>query len=93
MNNSVFRKTTENIRKHRDMKFLITNKRRNYLASEPNYHTTKCFSENMVAMEMYKVSVKMNKPIYLDLSILDLCLRAMYEYWFLLCKIKVWRQC
>ena len=41
MNNSVFEKTMENVRKHRDMKLVITNKRRNYLVSEPKYHTTK----------------------------------------------------
>ena len=43
MNNSVFRKTMENVRKHRDIKLITTDKRRNQLASEPNYHTTKHF--------------------------------------------------
>ena len=41
MNNSVFGKAIENIRKHRGMKLVTTNKRRNYLVSEPNYHATK----------------------------------------------------
>ena len=41
MNNAVFGKTTENARKHRDIKLVTTDKRRNQLASEPNYHTTK----------------------------------------------------
>ena len=48
MNNAVLRKTMENVRKHRDIKLVITNKRRTQLASEPNYHTTKYFSENLM---------------------------------------------
>ena len=63
MNNSVFRKTMENVRKHRDFKLVTTDKRRNELASEPNYHTTKHFSDNLMAIEMKKRRVKMNKPI------------------------------
>ena len=54
MNYSVFRKTMENVRKHRDIKLVTTGKRRNQLASEPNYHTTKYFSENLIAIEMKK---------------------------------------
>ena len=50
MNNSVFGKTMENVRKHRDIKLVTTDKRRNQLASEPNYHTTKYFSENSMAI-------------------------------------------
>ena len=47
MNNTVFRKTMENVRKHRDIKLVTKEKRRNYLVSEPNYHTTKFFTENL----------------------------------------------
>ena len=54
MSNVVFGKTTENVRKHRDIKLVTTEARRNYLVSEPNYHTTKCFSENLLAIEMKK---------------------------------------
>ena len=54
MNNSVFGKTMENVRKHRDIKLVTTDKRRNQLVSEPNYHTTKYFSENLIAIEMKK---------------------------------------
>ena len=46
MNNTVFRKTMENVRKHRDVKLVTTDKRRNQLASEPNYHKTKYFDSN-----------------------------------------------
>ena len=58
MNNTVFGKTIENVRKHRDTKLAATDKRRNQLASEPNYHTTKYFSENLIAIEMKKTKVK-----------------------------------
>ena len=64
MNNSVFGKTMENVRKHRDIKLVTTDEKRNKLVSEPNYHTTKCFSENLLAIEMKKTKVKMNEPIY-----------------------------
>ena len=58
MNNTVFGKTIENVRKHRDTKLAATDKRKNQLASEPNYHTTKYFSENLIAIEMKKTKVK-----------------------------------
>ena len=82
MNNAVFGKTIENVRKHRDIKLVTTDKRRNQLASEPNYHTTKYFSENLMAIEMKKTKVKMNKPIYLGMSILDISKTLMYEFWY-----------
>ena len=80
MNNAVFGKTMENIRKHRDIKFVTTDKTRNRLASEPNYHTTKHFSENLLAIELKKTKVKMNKPVYLGISILDISKTLMYEF-------------
>ena len=72
----------ENVRKHRDIKLVTTDKRRNQLASEPNYHTTKYFSENLIAIETEKTKVKMNKPIYLGMSILDISKTLMYEFWY-----------
>ena len=51
MNNTIFRKTIENVRKHRDLKFVTTKTKRNCLVSEPNYHTTKNFSGNLLAIE------------------------------------------
>ena len=71
MNNAVFGKTMENGRKCRDIKLVTTDKRRNQLASEPNYHKTKYFSENLITIEMKKTKVKMNKHVYLGMSILD----------------------
>ena len=82
MNNAVFGKTMENVRKHRDIKLVTTDKRRNQLASEPNYHTKKYFSENMIAIEMKKTKVKINKPIYLGMSILDISKTLMYVFWY-----------
>ena len=54
MNNAVFGKTMENLRKHRDIKLIITERRRNYLVSESNYHTAKFFTEDLLAIEMKK---------------------------------------
>ena len=82
MNNSVFGKTMDNLRKHRDIKLVTTDEKRNKLVSEPNYHTTKRFSENLLAIEMKKTKVKMNKPIYLGMSILDISKTLMYKFWY-----------
>ena len=80
MNNYVFGRTMENVRKHRDIKIVTTHKRRNQLVSEPNYHTTKWFPENLLAIEMKKTKVKLNKPVYLGLSILEISKKLMYEF-------------
>ena len=72
----------ENLRKNRDIKLVKTDEKRNKLVSEPNYHTTKHFSENLLAIEMKKTKVKMNKPVYLGMSILDISKTLMYEFWY-----------
>ena len=54
MNNAVFRKTIENVRKHTDIKFVKAERSRNYWVSEPNYHTTKIFTEYLSATEVKK---------------------------------------
>ena len=63
MNSAVFGKAMKNVRKQRDIKPVTTNRRKNYLVSEPNYHTTKWFPEFLLAIEMKKKEVKMNRPI------------------------------
>ena len=82
MNNSVFGKTMENIRKHRDIKLVTTDKKRSKLVSEPNYHTINLISEDLSIIEMKKAKVKMNKPIYIGLSILEISKILMYEFWY-----------
>ena len=82
MNNSVFGKTMENIRKHRDIKLVTTDKKRSKLVSEPNYHAINLISEDLSIIEMKKTKVKMNKPIYLGLSILEISKTLMYEFWY-----------
>ena len=82
MNNAVFRKTIENVRKHRDIKLVTTERKRNYLVSEPNYITTKFSTENLLAIAMKKTQILMNKPVYLGLSILDLSKTIMNEFWY-----------
>ena len=68
MNNSVSRKTIQNVRKYRYIKLVTTNKKRN---------------QNLIAIEMKKkTKVKMNKPIYLDMSSLDISKTLMYEFWY-----------
>ena len=67
----------ENIRKHKNIKLVTTNRRRrrrrrSYLVSKTNYHTMKCFSEKLLAIEIKKVKEKMNKPIHFGLSILEI---------------------
>ena len=79
LNNSLFGKTIENVRKHRDIKLVTTDKRRNQLTLEPNYHTTKYFSGNLMASER-KIKVKVNKPIYLAMSTLYISKTLMYEF-------------
>ena len=82
MNNAVFGKTMENVRKHRHINLVKTDKKRNKLVSEPNYHTMKLINDNLAIIEMKKVKVKMNKPIYLGRSILDISKITMYEFWY-----------
>ena len=81
MNNSIFGKTMVNVQNPRDIKIVTTNKQRNILVLKPNYHTRKHISKNYLIIEMKKTEVKMNNPIYLGLSILDMSKTLMYEFW------------
>ena len=68
MNNAVFGKTIENVRRHRDIKLVKAERSRNYLVSEPNYHTTMIFTEYLSARQMKKkTEILLNKPVYLGL--------------------------
>ena len=72
----------ENVRKHRNIKLITTEKRRIKLVSEPNYHTTKHFPDNLLAIEIKKTKVKMNKPVYLGMTILDISKTLVCEFWY-----------
>ena len=72
MNNSVFGKPVESIIKYWDINLVTTKKRRNYLVFQPNYYTTKLFTKYLIATEMKKTQIFMNKSVYLGLSILEL---------------------
>ena len=82
MNNSVFGKTMENNRKHRDIKLVTTDKKRTKLVSKPNYPSINYISEDLSIIEMNKTKVKMIKPLYLGLSILEISKILMYEFWY-----------
>ena len=79
MNNSVFGKTMENIRNHKDMKLVTTDKYQKYLMG-PNFKDGHPFSKHLFAVEMGKREITMNKPVYLGQAILDLSKTLMYEF-------------
>ena len=81
MNNVAFVKTMKNLRKDRDSKLVTTERRRNSLVSEPNFNTTN-FSQKLLAIEMEKTEILMNKLVYLGLSILKLHKILIYEFWY-----------
>ena len=83
MKNAVFGKTMENIRKHRNITLVTTDKKRKKFVSEPSYHTMNYISEDLSIIEMKRTKAKMNKPIYLRLSILDISKILMYEFWYM----------
>ena len=78
MNNAVFGKTMENMRKHRDIKLVATERRKNYFVPQPNYHTTKFFCRKFISKRNEKTEILMNKPVYLRLPIPELSKIVMY---------------
>ena len=82
----------ENVKNHRYINLVTTEGRRNYLVLEPNYHATKKFSKNLLAIEMKKTQILMNKPIYLVLSILKMSKTVMYEFCYDYVKTKISRK-
>ena len=80
MNNSVFGKTMENIRKHRNIKLVTTEEKYLLTVMHLNFKSGVLFSENLMGCEMGKIKVVMNKPVYLGQVILDLSKIVMYEF-------------
>ena len=89
INNAVFGKTMGNVRKQRDIKLVTKDKRRNRLVLESNHDTTKCFTEDLLAIEMKKAKAKTNKPVYLRMYILEINKTLIYELWYDYIKIKI----
>ena len=81
-------KTMENVRNHKGIELITIEARKNYLVSEPSYHTTKIFSETLLAIEMKRTQILMNKPAYLGLSILEISKTLMNEFWYDYVKLK-----
>ena len=88
MSNAVFGKTMENVRNHRNIKLVNTYEKFNKYASEPHLMNVKCFSENVLAVEMRKTEVFMKKPVYLGQAILDINKTLMYEFYYDYLQIK-----
>ena len=82
LDDTVFRKTMGIVRKHRDIDLVTREKTRNYLVSKPNYYTSKFFTEHLLATEMKKAQILMNKTVYLALSVLELSKILMCEFWY-----------
>ena len=80
MNNSVFGRTMENIRKHRNIKLVTTEEKYLYMVMKPNFKSGVLFGENLMGCEMGKIKVVMNKPVYLSQAILNLSKILMYEF-------------
>ena len=80
MNNAVFGKSMENVRKIRNIKLVTTDSRKNYLVPESIYDTKNFLTEKLLATETRKTKILMNKPVYLGLPILDLSKTVMYEF-------------
>ena len=82
MNNSMFGKTMENVRNHRDIKLVTANAQRRKYVSKPNYMTSKCSSKDLMTIEMRKTEVLMNKPVFLGQAILDISKTLTYEFYY-----------
>ena len=88
MNNSVFGKTMENIRKHRNINLVMSKYVYLKTVMKPNFKSGVLFRENLMGCEMEKIKVVMNKPVYLSQAILDLSKLIMYEFHYDYMKLK-----
>ncbi|XP_057292540.1 uncharacterized protein LOC130621248 [Hydractinia symbiolongicarpus] len=88
MNNSVFGKTMENQRKHKDIRLATKKQQYEKLVMKPNFKGSICFSETLMGVEMRKIKVVLNEPIYLGPAILDLSKIVMYEFHYEYMRLK-----
>ena len=86
INNAVFWEAMENLRKY--MKLVITKRRNNYLVSKPNFHSSKFLTKNLLAIEMQKTEILINKPVCFRLSILELNKILIYGFCYFYVKPK-----
>ena len=82
MNNAVFGKMIENVRQYRDIKLVATEERRKKLVSQPNYISCNALSDELMAIEMRKTKISMNKPILVGQTILDKSKIVMYKFFY-----------
>ena len=80
MNNSVFGKTMENIRKRVDVRLVTDDKKLLKMASKPTFVCSKIFNENLVAVHKIKETITLNRPAYVGMCILDLSKTLMYDF-------------
>ena len=80
MNNSVFGKTMENVRKRNDVRFPKDEKELRKLTASPRFHSQRIFKENLAALELLKISVVLDKPVYTGFSVLELSKLLMYQF-------------
>ena len=82
MNSAILGKTIENVRNRRDVKLVVTERRRKKLVSEPNYNSCKHFTDSLMAIEMNKTEVYLNKPIAVGQCILHKSKELMYTFYY-----------
>ena len=82
MNNSVFGKMVENVRKRREIKLIVSEERRKKLVSELNYASCTTFSDHLMAIEMRKTRIYMDKPILVGQAILEKSKELMYQFYY-----------
>ena len=82
MNNIVFGKMIENVRKRPEIKLIVSEERRKKLVSEPNYASCTPFSDHLMTIEMGKTRIYMDKPILVGQAILDKSKELMYQFYY-----------
>ena len=82
MNNPIFGKTMENVIQCKNINLVTTNRRKTYLVPEPHFHTRKWLSQNLLEIKMKTMKVKMNKPLFLGLSKLEISKTLIYELFY-----------